>query len=158
MTPRMTLDRAVLVGAISMVCAACGASGQVTTTSAQLPAAGHVQVSAMLRERCAIDPARIGEPPRFAYDAAEILDADRAVLDELVACVTEGALRGRRLEIVGQADAPSGAAVLHPGSAHADAVARYLELSGVATAQLAQSAREAGGARGEERRVDIDVR
>jgi hypothetical protein len=143
----------------------CGTDRPPATTTSAVVAGlvgggGNVQVSAALREHCDIDPARIGAPPRFPFDADEILPPDRAVLDQLVACVTDGPLAGQRLEVTGPADpTPAGVPVLHPGSTRANAVASYLELSGVATAQVGESARGTGGTTAsQDRHVVIDAR
>jgi hypothetical protein len=163
MSPRVALVLAAAASAGSW-CVACGADRGPTTTTGAIVAGpgarGNVHVGLILAERCEIDPDRLGAPPpRFSYDAAQIVDADRVVLDQLVACVTDGELAGHQLVLVGSADPPprDGAApALHPGSARAHAVAHYLEMSGVAAAQLGEVSR--GDARKGDRRVDVEVR
>ena len=101
--------------------------------------------------------------PTFDYDKDELLASDRAILDQIATCLSTGALKGRKVQLVGRAD-PRGTEEynLGLGSKRANSVGQYLGRLGVAAAQLAETSRGALDASGtdeagwkKDRRVDI---
>ena len=101
--------------------------------------------------------------PKFDYDKDELLPEDRVVLDQIATCLTAGALKGRRVELVGRAD-PRGTEEynLGLGSKRASSVGQYLGRLGVTAPQMAETSRGALEATGtdeagwkKDRRVDI---
>jgi peptidoglycan-associated lipoprotein len=161
--------------------AAKGAAvGQTTTTSAQSGgpnAAGGKQnpavwtpgltVSDMIAQACGIPPRAPGKgmTPSFEYDSAALGDTDRQMLSEVAKCLTEGALKGKAVALVGRADArgePEYNMTL--GESRADAVQRYLVDLGVGKDRLKATSRGEMDATGtneegwaQDRRVDIEL-
>lgn len=106
-----------------------------------------------------------GANPNFDYDKDELAPEDRAVLDQLAACLTTGALKGRAVALVGRAD-PRGTEEynLGLGSRRATSVSSYLTRLGVTEPQLAVNTRGSLDATGtdeagwsKDRRVDITL-
>ena len=97
-----------------------------------------VSVSNAIAQACGIAP-RGGSAgastaaPSFDFDSAALGDADRAMLAEVARCLTEGALKGRAVTLIGRADArgePEYNMTL--GESRANAVHRYMVDLGVA--------------------------
>lgn len=106
-----------------------------------------------------------GAAPTFDYDKDEITADDRAVLDQIAKCLTEGALKGKAVALIGRAD-PRGTEEynLGLGSRRAASVGKYLGALGVGQPQLAVTTRGAIEATGtdeagwkKDRRVDIQL-
>jgi peptidoglycan-associated lipoprotein len=101
----------------------------------------------------------------FDFDSDAIGDADRVVLSALARCLSEGALKGRGLALVGRADARGEPEYnLSLGESRAESVRRYLHDLGVQAERLRATSRgeldatgtdEAGWAH--DRRVDISL-
>jgi peptidoglycan-associated lipoprotein len=99
----------------------------------------------------------------FEFDSATINDDDRVVLSALAKCMSDGALRGRKVALTGRADARGEEEYnMALGGSRADAVRRYLHDLGVGQERLATTSRgeldatgtdESGWAN--DRRVDI---
>jgi len=159
------------------VAAAAAPVGQATTTSAGVApnGAGHVgdpvttpglSVSDRVAQLCGIAP-RNGATttPSFEYDSAALGDADRTMLADVARCLTEGALRGKAVTLVGRADArgePEYNMTL--GESRANTVHRYLVDLGVGKDRMRVTSRGEMDAEGKDeagyahdRRVDIDL-
>lgn len=101
--------------------------------------------------------------PNFAYDSSQIADDDRAMLTALAKCLTEGALKGRNISLIGRADQRGEPEYnMSLGENRSDAVRRYLHDLGVQENRMKATSRgeldatgkdEAGYAK--DRRVDI---
>jgi peptidoglycan-associated lipoprotein len=104
--------------------------------------------------------------PQFDYDKDELTAEDRAVLDQLAACLTSGAAKGKAVSLIGRAD-PRGTEEynLGLGSRRANSVSQYLGRLGVGEPQMAVTTRGALDATGtdeaswkQDRRVDIQLK
>ena len=104
--------------------------------------------------------------PKFDYDKDELTTEDRAVLDQLAACLTSGPAKGKAVSLIGRAD-PRGTEEynLGLGSRRAASVSQYLGRLGVAEPQMSVSTRGALEATGtdeagwkNDRRVDVQLR
>jgi peptidoglycan-associated lipoprotein len=150
-------------------------AGQATTTSAavqptapgpQSPAVftPSLSVSDLIAQACGIAP-RGKAGPSFEYDSAALAEADRQMLAEVAKCLSEGALKGKSVVLIGRADArgePEYNMTL--GESRADAVHRYLVDLGVSRGQMRATSRGEIDASGtnedgwaKDRRVDIEL-
>ena len=101
----------------------------------------------------------------FDYDSATLADDDRSLLAEVARCVSDGPLRGRRIALVGRADArgePEYNMTL--GESRADSVRRYMVDLGVGKEQMKATSRGEMDATGtdeagyrHDRRVDLEL-
>jgi peptidoglycan-associated lipoprotein len=151
--------------------------GQATTTSAGVGPSGGgahgnavstpgLSVSDRIAQACGIAP-RNGAAltPSFEYDSAALGDADRAMLADVAKCLTEGALKGKAVTLVGRADArgePEYNMTL--GESRANTVHRYMVDLGVGKDRMRVTSRGEIDAEGKDeagyahdRRVDIDL-
>lgn len=171
-SPGLTTKGAKAPGASS------GRSGQTTTTAGALPdkdgaatgpsvdTAG-LSVSSAIAKACGIAAQADGKSvaPSFEYDSAALAEEDRALLSQIARCLTEGALKGRNVSLVGRADQrgePEYNMTL--GGSRSDTVKRYMVDLGVGRERMAGTSRgemdatgsdEAGWAH--DRRVDIEL-
>jgi peptidoglycan-associated lipoprotein len=155
------------------VVAAEAPRSQTTTTSAALAPTGAtaaptmtpgLSVSDAIVVACGIQRGQTSAPS-FEYDSAALGEADRQMLADVAKCLSEGALRGKDVVLVGRADArgePEYNMTL--GHSRADAVHRYLVDLGVGRAQLRATSRGEMDATGtsedgwaNDRRVDIEL-
>jgi peptidoglycan-associated lipoprotein len=150
--------------------AALAATSPVRTTSGgqSTPGAAGLETPAL---HVSNEIARLCDLPKqqstanFDFDSDAIGDADRVVLSSLARCLSEGALKGRGLELTGRADARGEPEYnLSLGESRAESVRRYLHDLGVQADRLRATSRgemdatgtdEAGWAY--DRRVDIDL-
>jgi len=144
------------------------ASAQATPAVAQtqpLPASPNVGVSDELAKRCNLKFSNPEQAPKFGFDDAELLPADRDVLQQVADCLTKGPLQGRSVQLVGRAD-PRGTEEynLGLGSKRAESVRGYLQRLGVPGNRLSPTTRgdidatggdETGWQR--DRRVDLQL-
>lgn len=103
--------------------------------------------------------------PAFEYDSAALADADRAMLADVAKCLTEGALKGHSVTLIGRADARGEAEYnMTLGESRANGVHHYMVGLGVAKDRMRATSRgemdatgtnEEGWAR--DRRVDIEL-
>jgi peptidoglycan-associated lipoprotein len=106
-----------------------------------------------------------GSSASFDFDSAAIADSDRQMLAEVAKCLTEGALKGKAVTLVGRADArgePEYNMTL--GESRANTVNRYLVDLGVGKDRMKVTSRgemDASGTNEEgwakDRRVDIEL-
>jgi peptidoglycan-associated lipoprotein len=152
-----------------------GAASDTTTSSAVVPLApagppvetSGLSVSDAIARACGIPARPDGKAaaPSFEYDSAALGDDDRSMLGAIAKCLTEGALRGRSVLLIGRAD-PRGEEEynMNLGSSRAESVRRYMVDLGVGKDRLTSTSRgeldatgkdEAGWAK--DRRVDIEL-
>lgn len=151
--------------------------GQATTTSARTSQAKPtgpqtptvftpgLSVSDVIAQACGLTPRGKAVTPSFEYDSAALAEEDRAMLGEVARCLSEGALKGKDVVLIGRADArgePEYNMTL--GHSRADAVHRYLVDLGVGRDQLRATSRGEMDANGtdedgwaNDRRVDIEL-
>ena len=124
-------------------------------------------VSGDIAEMCKIKSTMTTKAnPQFDYDKDELTAEDRQVLDQLATCLTNGALKGKAVALIGRAD-PRGTEEynLGLGSRRANSVSQYLGRLGVSEPQMAVTTRGALDATGtdeagwkSDRRVDVQLK
>ncbi|MDB4941576.1 MAG: peptidoglycan-associated outer rane lipoprotein [Labilithrix sp.] len=156
--------------------AAKGAVSQTTTTGASLGAgAGSrgptvdtvgLSVSSEIARACGITARGESKAAAsFEFDSAALAAEDRTMLGEVAKCLTDGALRGRTVALVGRTD-PRGEPEYNMGlgGSRSEAVNRYMIDLGVGRERLTATSRgeldatghdESGWA--QDRRVDIEL-
>ena len=153
--------------------------GQTETTGAPIPLAGDVKsmgptvdtvglsVSSAIAKACGMaargDQGKNG--PSFEYDSAALVEEDRLLLSQVAKCLTEGALRGRNVTLVGRTDQrgePEYNMTL--GGSRADTVRRYMVDLGVGRERMMATSRGEMDATGtnepgwaNDRRVDVEL-
>jgi peptidoglycan-associated lipoprotein len=172
----IVLASSLVVGALVTGCshdapppASADTASTTTTTSVDVSThqvkRGDMRLSESLLRQCKVDVDNTASAPKFQFDQAQITSDDRAILDQVAACVTTGPLHGTKLELIGRAD-PRGSAQhnIELGSARADAVGTYLKAAGVPASQIGEVSRGAMDASGtdeqsyaQDRRVDLDL-
>jgi peptidoglycan-associated lipoprotein len=139
-----------------------GLEPQVTQDQKVSPS---LAISGDLVAMCGIKAAAQANP-KFDYDKDELTTDDRNVLDQLASCLTNGALKGKAIALIGRAD-PRGTEEynLGLGSRRAHTVGQYLGRLGVLEPQLAVTTRGALDASGtdesgwaQDRRVDVQLK
>lgn len=129
---------------------------------AEVPASPNISVSMDIAEACNIS-AGTSIDPRFRYDRDDLLPEDRNVLETIAACLTDGALKGRTVNLIGRAD-PRGTDEynLALGSKRSSVVGAYMNRHGTKESQLVETTRGSIDATGtnesgwsKDRRVDI---
>jgi peptidoglycan-associated lipoprotein len=142
------------------------ATGTPPTLSSVTPARKSdqdVTVSQNIRDVCKIDDSE--RSPKFDYDSSQLSSSDRDILQQVAKCMTEGALKGKNVELVGRAD-PRGEQEYNMtlGSSRATAAHKYLGGLGVDDKRMSETSRGALDATGhdeegwaKDRRVDIRV-
>lgn len=157
------------VGQTHTTSAPVATQGSAAEAIAQIPSVltPGLTISNAIAQACAIAPNAAGDAPRasFGFDSAALEEADRKMLAEVAKCLTDGALRGKRVVLVGRADARGEQEYnLTLGESRADAVHRYLVDLGVGKERLRPTSRgeldatgttEEGWAR--DRRVDVEL-
>jgi peptidoglycan-associated lipoprotein len=155
------------------------ATGQATTTGAPLPdkeamgAPGPtvdtvwLSVSSEIARACGIATRADGKQvaPSFEYDSAALAEEDRVLLAQVAKCLTEGALKGRHVTLIGRADQrgePEYNMTL--GGSRADTVKRYMVDLGVGRDAMLGTSRGEMDATGKteaemahDRRVDVEL-
>jgi peptidoglycan-associated lipoprotein len=124
----------------------------------------NLSVSDAIAKACGIPP-QTKTSTSFDFDSAQLGDDDRAMLALVAKCLTEGALKGHAVSLIGRAD-PRGEEEynMNLGGSRADSVRRYMQDLGVAKDKLSSTSRgeldatgkdEAGWAK--DRRVDVTL-
>jgi peptidoglycan-associated lipoprotein len=123
-----------------------------------------MNLSGEIRRLCGI-VGSAEEAPKFDYDSSDLTAQERDLLAQLAKCMTEGALRGKGVQLVGRAD-PRGEQEynMQLGERRADAVERYVRSLGVEKGRVQVTSRGELDATGsdeegwrEDRRVDITL-
>lgn len=118
-----------------------------------------------LVKQCTLQFASVEQAPKFGFDQAELLPADRDVLEQVAECLTRGPLKDRAVRLVGRAD-PRGTDEynLALGTRRAQAVGSYLLRLGVPAPRLTPTTRGDLDAVGDDetgwqrdRRVDLQL-
>jgi len=126
----------------------------------------NLAISGDLVTQCGIKATASAANPKFDYDKDELTTEDRNVLDQLATCLTNGALKGKAVSLIGRAD-PRGTEEynLGLGSRRAASVSKYLGHLGVQDPQLAVTTRGSLDATGtdeaswaNDRRVDVQLK
>ena len=147
------------------------ATVQTTTTSttsatpATLPQNAAVNLSDDIMRQCKIVVNNVTEAPKFNFDSTELSNAEKDILNQVVTCLTTGALKGRKVQLVGRAD-PRGEQEynMELGENRAHTVKTYMTGLGLAADRMSLTSRgkldatgtdEAGWAK--DRRVDINL-
>lgn len=121
-----------------------------------------VNVSDDIRAICNLPTPK--EAPKFDFDGADLSPTDREVLQGLAKCMTDGALKGKSVRLVGHAD-PRGEPEYNMalGAKRASGVKDFLSGLGVGAGQLQETTRGELDAKGTDeeswlldRRVDIE--
>ncbi len=151
--------------------------GQATTTAAPLGAGTNgssngaqtagLHVSDEITRACGIAAKAEGQAssPSFEFDSASLGEDDRAMLADVARCLTDGALRGRSVILVGRADVRGEDEYnMSLGDSRSDTVRRYMQDLGVAKDHLTATSRGEMDAVGtdedgyrRDRRVDIQL-
>lgn len=143
--------------------------GGMTPLTNQTPAvwAPNLTVSDAIAKACGIAPRGDGKEMQasFDFDSAALEDEDKKLLAEVGKCLTDGALRGKTVTLIGRADArgePEYNMTL--GESRANAVNRYLVDLGVGKEKMKSTSRGEMDAVGKDeegwrkdRRVDIEL-
>ena len=142
---------------------------QITQARVERPPVRPVSPSINLGEEllaaCKLDLGNIDKAPKFEFDHSELLPEDTAVLDQLIQCLTTGALKDASLELTGRAD-PRGTVDYNDklGLRRANSVDAYLGAHGVGWQRLDVQTRGERDATGTDeatwavdRRVDITL-
>ncbi len=153
-------------------------AGQTNITSAPLPSkdgmatgptvdTAGLSVSNEIATACGIAVKADGKPvaPSFEYDSAALAEEDRVLLGQVAKCLTEGALKGRHVTLIGRADQrgePEYNMTL--GGSRADTVKRYMVDLGVGRDAMLGTSRGEMDATGKteaemahDRRVDVEL-
>jgi peptidoglycan-associated lipoprotein len=113
------------------------------------------------------DPVRTlcsGPDPFFAFDSAKTKADDQPTMKTLVACMSEGPLRGKSIRLIGHTD-PRGTATYNDdlGLARAEKVKKFLVTNGIEETRIETASMGAEGAApapkdwGKDRRVQIQL-
>lgn len=140
------------------------------TTSAVVPAApklsSSLSVSDEIVRACNLEFGSVDRAPRFDFDKSDLLLDDREVLGQIAKCLTNGPLKGRRIQLVGRAD-PRGEEEYNMslGERRAASVKEYLAGLGVSNDSVALTSRGELDATGideegwrRDRRVDVNLK
>jgi peptidoglycan-associated lipoprotein len=123
-----------------------------------------INISADFRRECQL-PNEPQEAPHFEYADATLHARGANILDDVAKCLSEGALRGRVMTIIGRTDA-RGSAVYNKelSASRAEAARNYLLQRGVAGTNIRIIAHGEQGAQGKDeatwaldRRVDFEL-
>jgi len=123
------------------------------------PKQSDINISDEIRRACGISDAEA----RFAFNSAQVREADRVILKKLATCFSTGPLKGREMRLVGHAD-PRGESEYNMvlGDRRASNVKNAISNEGLASERIATTSRgemdasgtdEASWAR--DRRVDV---
>jgi peptidoglycan-associated lipoprotein len=120
-----------------------------------------ISLSKSIRDLCKIDDS--DRAPKFDFDSSQLSSADRDILQQVAKCMTDGALKGRNVELIGRAD-PRGEQEYNMGlgSSRATAARSFLKNLGIADSRMSETSRGALDATGhdeeswaKDRRVDL---
>ncbi len=143
---------------------------QTTTTTTTTGAAPQrksdqdVSLSKNIRDICKIDDS--DRAPKFDFDSSQLSSADRDILEQVAKCMTDGALKGKNVELIGRAD-PRGEQEYNMtlGSSRSTAARNFLKGLGITDSRMSETSRGALDATGHDeeswavdRRVDIRAR
>lgn len=122
-----------------------------------------IVVGEVMRKKCGL-PETKGESPQFDFDEAQLRPRGMNILDAVAECVTDGAMKGERVSIIGHTD-PRGTDEYNRelGMKRANATRDYLAQKGVPLDVMTVSSRGEADATGDspdafqlDRRVEIE--
>jgi peptidoglycan-associated lipoprotein len=167
----MKIRKSLVLIALCSVFTACGGSN-VQVPPAQAPAAsgdnskadsdptrGNISVSDDIKKACGLSD----DEAYFAFDSAHLNDQDKRVIHKLADCFVTGAMKDRKMSLVGHAD-PRGTADYNMALAgkRADAVKQLIVTESMPDGRVATTSRGAMDAKGtdeaswaKDRRVDV---
>ena len=134
-----------------------------TTTAAPPLKDPAITVSKDISDACNITvPDRA---PKFDFDSSQLSSADRDILQQVAKCMTDGALKGKNIELIGRADARGEQEYnMTLGSSRSTAAHTFLKGLGIADARMSETSRGALDATGKDeegwakdRRVDMRI-
>lgn len=154
--------------------------GQAETTSAAVPLNGgkpgeqkpvvwtpNLTLSDAIAQACGIAPRGDAKQTQasFDFDSTALMEDDRQLLAQVAKCLTDGALRGKNVTLVGRADARGEAEYnMTLGESRASSVHRYMVDLGVGKERMTPTSRGEMDATGtdeegwrKDRRVDIEL-
>ena len=107
-----------------------GPSRSPTRSTPQRKSDQDVSVSQNIRDLCKIDDSE--RSPKFDFDSSQLSSSDRDILQQVAKCMTDGALKGKNIELIGRAD-PRGEQEYNMtlGSSRATAAHKYLDGLGI---------------------------
>ncbi len=163
--------RALLLSA-PLAILACGGKAQTPPVTAEIttakpvdtslkPVSPNVSVSGDILAQCKIEFTSQQDTPKFDYDSTNLSSDDLHVLEQVVACLTTGPLRGKTVKLIGRAD-PRGSDQYNMalGANRANQVEVFLQQHGVN--HVSETSRGAIDATGkdengwrQDRRVDL---
>jgi peptidoglycan-associated lipoprotein len=136
----------------------------LTSTTPPRNSDQEVSLSQNIRDLCKIDDS--DRSPKFDFDSTQLSSADRDILQQVAKCMTDGALKGKNIELIGRAD-PRGEQEYNMtlGSSRATSAHKFLNGLGIAESRMSETSRGALDATGhdeegwsKDRRVDIRVK
>lgn len=127
----------------------------------------NLTISDAIAKACGIAPRGDGKQMQasFDFDSAALQDDDKKLLADVAKCLTDGALRGRTVTLIGRADTRGESEYnMTLGESRAHAVNRYLVDLGVGKDKMKSTSRGEMDATGtneegwrKDRRVDIEL-
>ncbi len=163
-------DKAAAKGAEAPKGAAVTAQAPASTVPKAAPTAAGpgvaspgLHVSEEIARLCSLPQTQVA--PSFDFDSSSIVQQDKDLLQAIAKCLSDGALKGRNVSLIGRADARGEAEYnMSLGGTRADSVRRFLKDMGVEDTRVGSTSRgeldatgadEAGYAH--DRRVDIEL-
>jgi peptidoglycan-associated lipoprotein len=164
--------RIFILAPLAVLALACGGKAQTppqTATETTVakpdttprPVSANVALSDDILRACKIEFTNQGDAPKFDYDSTNLSSDDLHVLQQVVACLTTGPLKGKSVQLVGRAD-PRGSDQYNMalGANRANQVEQFLHDHGVQN--VSETSRGAIDATGKDesgwrkdRRVDL---
>jgi outer membrane protein OmpA-like peptidoglycan-associated protein len=138
---------------------------QARVTPPTKPVSPNISVQQEVIDACKLELGDPDKAPKFAFDKSDLTPEDQAILDQLIACLTTGALKGANLALTGRAD-PRGSLEYNDalGMRRATSVDTYFTSHGVGEQRLDVETRGERDATGTDeagwridRRVDITL-
>src|SRR5580704_9391392 len=104
--------RGILFGAPLVLVVACGGKAQTPPVTAEVttakpvdntpkPVSANVALSGDILTQCKIEFTNPSDAPKFDYDSTNLSSDDLHVLEQVVACLTTGPLRGKTVKLIG---------------------------------------------------------
>ncbi|HEY2512272.1 MAG TPA: OmpA family protein [Polyangiaceae bacterium] len=135
----------------------------LNSTTPQRKSDQDISLSKDIRDLCKIDDS--DRSPKFDFDSSQLSSSDRDVLQQVAKCMTDGALKGKSVELIGRAD-PRGEQEYNMtlGSSRATAAHKFLVALGIDDKRMTETSRGALDATGhdeegyaKDRRVDLRI-
>ena len=142
---------------------ATGTPATLSSVTPQRKSDQDISLSKDIRDVCKIDDSE--RAPKFDFDSSQLSSSDRDILQQVAKCMTDGALKGKNIELIGRADARGEQEYnMTLGSSRATAAHKFLDGLGIDDKRMGETSRGALDATGhdeqgyaKDRRVDIRV-